>query len=207
MADITLQAQTRTELGRKTQTIRNIDLVPGVIYGGKNNLNIKFKKGDIDRVFRAAGESAIIEMTIDEKTKIPVLIHDYQLHPVTTEFDHVDFYEVDMNKEIKAMIPLHFIGESPAVKELGGSVVKNLNEIEIRCLPADLVQNIEVSLTVLKTYADSIHVKDLPVPAKIKVVTNPDLLVAKAVEQKVEVEAAPINEAEAVQAVASAVVN
>ena len=93
--------------------------------------------------------------------------------------DHVDFYEINMTEKLKANVALEFTGESSAVKTLGGVLVKILNEVEIECLPADLPHNIVVDLTALKTLSDTIHVKDLPVPAKVKIITHADEMVIK----------------------------
>src|SRR4029077_3576684 len=107
--------------------------------------------------------------TGDGKTH-PVLIHDIQNHYLTSRPIHVDFYEVSMTEKLKAKVALEFTGESGAVKTMGGVLVKVLNEVEVECLPADLPHNIAVSLEGLKTLQDSIHVKDLVIPAKVKVV-------------------------------------
>jgi len=205
MSNPTLQATTRTEIGHSVEQVRQEGMIPCVVYGGKQNYNLKVPKIPFDKLYRQAGESTLVDLIIDEKTTLPVLIHEFQRHPVTSEFDHIDFYEVDMKKEIITNIELHFIGEPPAVKEMGGTLVKNINDIEIKCLPGDLIHSVEVSLASLNNFDDSIHVKDLPVPANIKVLTPGDMLVAKVVEQEVEAEVAVVSEAEAVQAVGASV--
>lgn len=205
MSNPTLQASTRKEIGHYVEHVRAEGMIPAVVYGGKESFNIKMAKVPFDKLFRLAGESTLVDLVIDEKKTIPVLIHDFQRHPVTSEFDHVDFYEVDMKKEIVTKIELHFIGEPPAVKEMGGTLVKNMTTIEIKCLPGDLIHSVEVSLAGLNTFEDSIHVKDLPISPNVKVLTPADSLVAKVVEQKAEVEVVPVSEAEAVQAVGASV--
>jgi large subunit ribosomal protein L25 len=84
-----------------------------------------------------------------------------------------------MTEKLKAKVVLEFIGESAAVKTLGGVLVKVLSEVEVECLPADLPHNIPVSLEVLKTLTDSVHVKDLQVPAKVKILTPTDEMIVK----------------------------
>lgn len=117
-------------------------------------------------------------VTEDGKTH-PVLIHDVQIHYLTSAPIHVDFYEVSMTEKLKAMVVLEFIGEAPAVKTSGGILVKVLNEVEVECLPADLPHNIEVNQESLKTLQDEIHVKDLKVSAKVKILTDANELVIK----------------------------
>ena len=107
-----------------------------------------------------AGRSVLIDLEIDgEKRK--VLIHDFQKHPLTNRFIHIDFYQVKMDEEIEANVEIVFVGEAPAVKELGGVLLKTMDEVLVRCLPADLPKEIKVDLSTLKTFDDRIFVKDL----------------------------------------------
>ena len=108
-----------------------------------------------------------------------MLIHDVQIHYLTSVPTHVDFYQVSMTEKLKAKVALEFVGEAPAVKTLGGVLVKVLNELEVECLPADLPHNIIVNQESLKTLQDTLHVKDLKVDAKVKILTNSDELVIK----------------------------
>jgi large subunit ribosomal protein L25 len=91
----------------------------------------------------------------------------------------VDFYQVSLTDKLKAKVALEFTGESKAVKQLGGVLVKVLNEVEVECLPVDLPHNIIVSLESLATLQDSIHVKNLAAPAKVKIITPADELIVK----------------------------
>jgi large subunit ribosomal protein L25 len=190
MNEIKLQAQTRTEMKKNlVSNLREQGIIPAVVYGGKENLNIKLKRTDFTKVYKQAGDSTIITLVVDGKKNIPVLVQDEQLHPVKDDYTHADFFEIDMNKEIVVSVALEFINEAPALKEMGGTLVKNLTKIDVKALPANLIHSIQVDLSVLKTFAESIHVKDLVVPATVQLLANPELLVAKVVEQKVEVEA------------------
>jgi large subunit ribosomal protein L25 len=84
-----------------------------------------------------------------------------------------------MTEKLKAKVALEFIGEAKAVKQLGGVLVKVLSEVEVQCLPSDLPHNIEVNISKLETFQDSIHVKDLSVSPKVEIVTKPEEMVAK----------------------------
>lgn len=193
MNELTLQAQTREGLKKKkAYALRQQGIIPAVVYGGKENLNIQLKQTDFTKIYKQAGESSIITLVVDGKKNIPVLVQDEQLDPVKNDYTHADFKEVDMTKEIMVPITLEFINEAPALKELGGTLVKNLTQVTIKALPTKLVHSIQVDLSVLKTFEESIHVRDLVVPADVQLLANPELLVAKVVEQKVEVEVAPV---------------
>lgn len=198
MAEYKIEAQTREELGKYAQTLREQLLIPAVVYGGKENHNIKISKPVFEKLFVTAGESTIIDMVIDGKKGLPVVVKDFQRHPTTHEITHVDFYEVDMTKEIVASIPLVFIGEAPAVKMLGGSLSANINEVEIKCLPANLIHEIKVDLSILDELEKGIHVKELELPQNVSIVTGGDVLVVKVIEQKASTDDQVIAEENAV---------
>jgi len=205
-SQLSLKSQLREEKGKMAEYVRQVQgMVPGVVYGGKENLSVKVPKVDFDKVFVSAGETTIINLELDGGKVIPVLIYDYQRNPVSHEISHVDFYEVDMNKEIKATVPIKFIGESAAVKILAGDLFKGIEEVEIKCLPADLIHSIEVDISKLATFDDVIYVSDLNLGNKVKVLTPGTVVVAKVNEHVEEVFETVISEAEAVAAVEASV--
>ena len=137
-------------------------------------------------------------MEID-KTKNLVLIHDVKIDSLSGKIIHIDFYQPRLDEETEAGIPLVFEGEAIAVKELGGTLVKNFHEIEVRALPQNLPKEIKVNLEKLKTFEDVILIKDLIIPKGVEILKEPDevvILVArlekveeelkKPVEEKVE---------------------
>ncbi len=154
--------------------------IPAELYGhGLTNLHLAIKQNEFEKLLRLAGESTIVELTAPDNTVHNVLIHDVQKHYLTNNPVHVDFYEVKMTEKLKAPIALEFIGESKAVKEAGGTLVKVLSEVEVECLPVDLPHNIEVDISVIKTFEDSILVKNLNVSDKVAILTDPNEVVAK----------------------------
>jgi large subunit ribosomal protein L25 len=196
MKTILLAAKKRQALGKKVKILRHQGLIPAVVYGYKtNNLPLTIVKKDFRQAFNRAGTSAIVDLAIDKEPIQKVLIHEPQIDPVTNEPIHVDFYKVRMDQKIKTEIPLIFIGESAAVKELEGSLVTNKDHLEIECLPNDLIQEIKVDISSLKTFEDSIQVKDLEVPKTITVLNDPDETVALVEEPRTEEELAELEEA------------
>ncbi len=171
------------------EKIRKEGLIPAVLYGHNvKNQALTVNLGEFEKALRKAGESTIIDLKTDDGKVHPVLIYEVQYHYLTSRPIHADFYEVSMTEKLKAKVVLDFIGEAKAVKELGGVLMKNLNEVEVECLPADLPHSIIVDISKLVTFQDSINVKDLPVPAKVKMLTGGDETVAK-VQQPRDVEA------------------
>lgn len=202
-----LNVKTRTATGRGVKNLRKQNLIPAVIYGKdvpSKNLVVEFLP--FSRLYKEAGESTLIDLKIGEGAPVKVLVQDVQIDPVTGKFIHVDFRQVKMTEKIKAEALLKFIGEAPAVKELGGTLLKSLDKIEIECLPQDLVHEIEVDITSLKTFEDAIHVKDLKIPDSVKVLIDRDATVttveAPLTEEELkELEAKPEEKVEAVEVV------
>ncbi len=179
MQTMSLNATAREIRGRKTDSIRAENLVPGIVYGtDMQPLMVTVGATDFQRTLKAAGESTLVDLIVDNGTAIKVLIQDMQRDPVRHTITHVDFRQVNMNKLIETMIELEFIGESAAVKGLGGTLVKALEEIEVKCLPGDLVHSIEVDLSALVTFDDNISVADLKIPEGIEVLTDLNVTVA-----------------------------
>ena len=174
------------------------DYLPAVLYGkGLENQVLKIKKLDFERVFSAAGESNLINLDYGSG-EVKVLVKDIQRDILKYSFTHVDFYQVNMKEKIKAEITLHFVGEAKAVKELGGMLMREIHELEVECLPTDLVDHIDVDVSVLKTFDDVIKIKDLILPPNMKLMHhNDEDMVAQVVEPKAEeeVKVAETNEA------------
>ena len=167
---ISLQAKPREEFAA--------GMIKAVVYGpGVKNASIAIEEKEFIKVFRKAGESSLIELVID-KEKRPVLIHEIQKDPVSDLIIHIDFYQADLKEEVQVAVPLVFEGVALAEKELGGTLNKNMLELEVRALPTNLPQEIKVDISGLKTFEDHILVKDLLMPKDVAVLKNPDEIVA-----------------------------
>jgi len=193
-----LSAKTRKEKGKKTNSLRGAGSIPAVVYGPKaKNISIQVDEKEFKKVLNKAGESSLIELLIEgEKDKKPVLVHDIQRNPVSGNFMHVDFFQASLTQEVEVKIPLVFEGTAPAEKDLGGTVVKNMLEIEVKALPQNLPHEIRINVDSLKTFEDHISVKDLVLPKDVEVLKKPEeIIVAVLPPQKIEEElAVPIEE-------------
>jgi large subunit ribosomal protein L25 len=179
MDKIALEAKSRDVLGRKTNKGRKEGLIPAVVYGkGIPGKNIWVKLLDFKRLIKKSGESTVIDLKIDEKDNRNVLIYDTQKDPVRDNYVHIDFFQVRMDEEIETEVELEYIGEAPAVKELGGVLVKNIDAIEVKCLPADLPGSIEVDISSLKTFEDRITLGDLKISPKVELIIDLETVVA-----------------------------
>lgn len=185
----TLKVQTREIPTKALKTSKKKGKIPAELYGdGQKNQHLFVDEVMLGKVLVAAGESSLIDLIINDGKEIKVLIHDVQKNPITDRTSHVDFYQVDMKHALTVAVPIVFIGESKAVKELEGTLIKNLNEIEISCLPGDLINHIEVDISFLRTFDDIIKVKDLKVPAAITIKADLENVVASVVPHYVEKE-------------------
>ena len=170
---IELNATKREINGKAVKRLRAEGKVPAVLYGhGLKPSSIFVLYNPFKKVLKEAGESTLVDLLVDGD-KHKVLIQDIQFNPLTGVIDHIDFREVKMTEKLEADIILHFFGESRALKELGGVLLKNLSSVKVRCLPQYLVHSIEVSLEPLKNFGDAIHISDIVVPEGIEILANP----------------------------------
>ena len=145
------------------------------------------------KAWKQAGESSVINLKGND-IDLEVLIQDIDLDPVTDNVRHADFYVIEKGKKVTVNIPLEFTGVAPAVKDLGGILVKVLHELEIEAMPKDLPHNLTVDVVSLATFEDRIFAKDVVLPAGVTLLTKPEEVVAS-VAQAVEevVEEAPVD--------------
>ena len=193
---LSLPVKKRKDLKRKVKNLREKGILPGVLYGpGLENLPLEIDLKEFEKVFETAGESSLIKLLIDKKEYL-VLIHALEFDALSQRATHVDFYQPKLDEEIKVTVPLVFEGEAPAVKELSGTLIKNIHELEIKALPEKLPHEIKVNVEGLKALEDNILVKDLEIPEGVKIEKDPDEIVALvAAPQKVEEELAkPVEE-------------
>ena len=191
----TLEILAESRDAKRINELRRSGYVPGVIYGpkGKSKM-LKTNKKDFDKIFKEAGESALVDLKIDDKEIGKVLINDYQADPISGAIIHFDLYRVRMDKEIVTNIPIKFIGESPAIKNSGGVLVKNHDTLEIKCLPGDLIHNIEIDLSILENIDDMIRVKELKISDKIEVLVDGEEVIISVIPPRTEKEMEDLEE-------------
>lgn len=154
--------------------------IPAILYGrGIENKMLWVDYFDFSRAYDEAGESTVLDLDVEKNgDDHKVLIYDVQTDPLTDQYSHIDFYQVKMDEEIETEVELEFVGESLAVKEAGGVLIKNMDSVEVRCLPGDLPGKIKVDISAIKTFDDYIYVKDLPISDKVKIDIDPETVVA-----------------------------
>jgi len=202
-----LAAKTRTNLGKKAQFSRLSGQIPAVLYGhGLDNRNLEMSLSEFEKIFGAAGENTILDLAIDNQAPIKVLIQDVQNDPVNGRPIHVDLHQIRMDEKISAHVTLKFIGESKLVKEENGMFIHNISEVEIRCLPDDLIHEIDVDISILNNFDDAITINDLRIPVQVEIVGHSsEDVVALVTRHREEKEEIPVTAPEVAAAAEAAV--
>lgn len=181
-----LNAEIR-ELSLKSDVIRASGRIPAEIYGKQfENKHITVSTKDFQKIFKEAGENTIVNLKLDNEV-YPVIIHDHQKHPITDQVLSIDFFKVRLDEKITAHIPLKFIGESLAVKEMGGILVKSMDEIEVEALPANLPHDIQIDISLIKNIDESIYVKDIQKSLNYKIIADLNTVIATVVMPQEEI--------------------
>lgn len=194
MDKLTLNVEPRKLQGRKVKQLRRQGYLPANIFGKKTaSIAVQVKLDEFLKVFDKAGETSVVNISLEGETKDrPVLISNIARNPATDQFLHVDFRQVDLHQKVVTTVPLEMVGESPAVKDLGGILVQLLNELEIEALPNDIPEKLEVDLTKLTELGASLTVADIKFDSeKITLKAEPTQIAVSVQEPKEEVEEAP----------------
>ncbi|MBP9855182.1 MAG: 50S ribosomal protein L25 [Candidatus Omnitrophica bacterium] len=187
MEEIQLAVQFRKETRQKLlRLVRGNDLVPAVVYGGKEGpMNVKVNRREFEKIMRAhRGQSVIFHLNVLEGEKklqdCTAIVKDEQLHPVHETLLHLDFKRISLKEEIEVKVPLVCVGEPVGIKKTGGSLDQPMHELSIICLPTNIPKKIEVNVAHLEI-GDAIHVSDLVLPANVRTKQDPTSMVASAV--------------------------
>lgn len=157
-----LEAKIRIETARDT---RESGAIPAVVYGKDvPSTSVVISTSDFTRLYREVGKNHVFTLKV-EKKEYPVLIQELQKHPVTGKALHIDFLTVDMKAVIHVQIPIVLIGTSPAVVA-GGQVHQSLHALDVKCLPADVIDGFELDISSIDHIGKTLHVSDLVVDTK-----------------------------------------
>lgn len=190
-----LKAELRTLAGKQVKILRQKGVLPAVLYGtGTETLPLSLSYKDFEKAWKGAGESTLLQLNVDGKIH-NVLIHDIVYDPLKGTFLHADFYAVRMDKEIRAKVPLEFIGESPAVKNDGGILIKVLHEVEVEALPSNLPRGLKADISSLRVLAARLTIKDVSLPEGVRMVADKDEVIAVVERPRSEEELATLSEA------------
>jgi large subunit ribosomal protein L25 len=201
MPEIVVAAESRTDTGTNSnRRLRAAGKIPGILYGaGKPPTPVAVSPQAISGILRsAAGSNTLFDLEIGG-ARCKVILKEYQLEPVRNRLLHADFYEVALDKtlEIKVHVELH--GTPAGVKTQGGILDFVTRELEIACLPLDIPGKIEVDVSHLEL-GKHLRVSEIKAPDRVKILTDPDVVIANVVAPRAEEEVAPAAEAAAAPA-------
>src|SRR4051812_2621403 len=186
---VKLTAERRTATGRSAvRKLKTSGFVPAVIYGSKDKPEtLQVSKRDINSLLsHAAGENILVELEVAGQSRL-ALVQEVQHAPLGGAVLHIDFHAVSQDEVIQADVPLEPIGTANGVKNMGGLLEQNLRTLAIECLPRDLPDVLRVDVAALNI-GDSIHVREIELPAGVTTRIQPDLTVFSVLAPTVEEE-------------------
>ncbi|MGD0099011.1 MAG: 50S ribosomal protein L25 [Acidobacteriota bacterium] len=197
-----IEAQLRTPGGKNAnRRLRKMGQIPAVIYGpGKPPVVISVNPSQVKAIFHSeSGRNTIFGLSVDGSEQNNAMVKDYQLDPVHGNLIHADFLEIAMDRLLELTVNIEIKGEAEGVKIDGGIMDFVTRSIEVECLPSDIPDSIKVDVTPLKIN-DYIRVKNIQTDAKVKILTDPEVVIVTIVppikEEEVPVEAAAAETAE-----------
>ena len=187
-----LTAKTRDERGRHVHALRRRGQVPAILYGYNTPaVALAIDAHMLERVWRRAGHSHLIDLALDGGRPRKVLIRELQVSPRTTRLVHVDLFAVNLREKLTVDIPVVPVGESPAVSvDKIGVLQQIMGTLKVECLPGDIPAQLTVDISGLIAIDDGVHVRDVPLPQGVSLAqgVNPDELVVKVAAVRVTAE-------------------
>jgi len=183
----TLAATKRELTGKRVASLRRAGQLPAVVFGrGMPSQSLTIDTQEFESLQRKIGQNALVDLSVEGKKATPVLVQSVQRDPVYHRMLHVDLFAVRMTEELTVDVPLVTIGESAAIDKLGGTLLHMLESIKVRALPDHLPQSIDLPIDGLVDFEATVHVRDLVIPEDVTLLTDPDEIVARVQQPRVE---------------------
>jgi len=192
MEKVVLKATKRDLVGKQVKALRREGKLPAVIYGRHTDpINVNLDAHTAAVALAKVTSSSLVTIDV-EGTEHLALVREKQRDYIKNVLLHVDFLAVSLTEKLRTTVPVHFIGLSLAVKDFNAVMVHNLEELEVECLPADLPERIDVDISMLARPGEGIRLRDVHVSDKVRLLADPDTMVAVATFAKVEEESAAV---------------
>ncbi len=204
MKQIILDAKLRNEYGKSaSRKLRSRGLIPAVLYGRKKkSVPLSLDSNQLKKIVgEGAREGTLVDLTITtdkESQKRKVLLKELQVHPAKSDCLHVDFYEIDVSKKVTVPVSVKIVGKAKG-EEDGGILKQVKREIEVRCLPSNIPEYIEIDVSNLEL-GKSIHMEDIKLEEEIELLESLDTTLVTLLSPKVEKEEVPAEEEEVSEA-------
>ncbi len=200
MEQVVLKAEKRDVVGKQVKAMRREGKLPAVIYGRHiEPVNIFLDDHSASLTLGRLTSSSLVTIEL-EGAQFPTLVREKQRDYIKNRLLHVDFLAVSLTEKIRATVIVNYVGVSMAVKDYNAVLVTNLQSLDVECLPTDLPERIEVDISILRRPGEGIRVRDVKVADNVRLLDDPDTMVAVATFAKVEEEAAAVPGAEGVAA-------
>jgi large subunit ribosomal protein L25 len=194
METFTVEGKVREERGKNAaRRVRVTGMVPAVLYGGsKNSVALSINAKQVGRILRSeTGHNTIFTVHVSGGQQERAMLKDWQVDPVSGSLLHVDLLRIAMDVRMRVSVPVHTFGEPEGVKLQGGIFEMVTREVEVECLPGDIPEEYKVDVSAL-TIGKQLRAADLPIdPAKVKLLTDPQRVLAHVVTIKAEAEPTP----------------
>lgn len=183
---LVLEAQPREVLGKKVKQLRKQGLTPANVFGPKfKSISITVNAHDFLSAYKVARETGIVYVKVGNE-EIPTLIKNLQKHPLNPEILHVDFRKIDLKQKIETAVPVEVVGESVAVVQLGGVLLKQKDTVTLEALPEDIPQHIEVDISTITELDQAIKVSDLKKSGTYEIKDDPETVLVSVIAHKEE---------------------
>jgi len=197
---IDLNVTPREVLGKKVKALRRQGQTPANVYGHNvDSRAIQVSTEDLHHVLKTAGRNEIVYLRLDGDDPRPTFVRDIQQNPVTDVILHVDFLQISLREKVRADVPIHLVGLSPAVDTFGGILMHGLDHVTVESLPTEVPDFFELDVSPLIEINQALHVSDLELPEDVVMLTDVEQVVAKVAPPAVEPEPEVEEEKEAVE--------
>jgi len=174
-------------MGKATKRLRKAGLIPGNITGHNQEPQaVQIDEISFDRLRRSGAVRSIISLRLPDASTQTALVRRVQRNPRSGKIVHIDFFRVSLTERISMRVSLHFVGESPAVKNEGGVLLHLLEALEVECTASDIVDALDVDITSLTEIDATLHASDVKLPANYTLVTDPEEPIAKVAATRAE---------------------
>ena len=181
-----LEVAPRTVLGKANKRLRKAGIIPAHVFGrGEEPEAIQIDAKTFEQFLRSHAGTNLITLKLPGHIQTALLRH-IQHEPTTGKVLHVDFFRVTMEERVRVKLPLHFVGEAPAVKNEGGVLIHLLDTLEVECRASDLVEHVDVDISSLKEIDDALHARDIVLPEGYTMLTDSDEVIVKVVPSRAE---------------------
>ncbi|MPZ98873.1 MAG: 50S ribosomal protein L25 [Dehalococcoidia bacterium] len=198
----TYAVEPRTVTGKRVKRMRSAGVVPANIYGrGVESVAVQIPFVDARTMINAHGRNSLIEVQVTGEAKArPVVVRQLDIHPLNGALRHIDFYQVDLQRTISAEIPVVLTGESPVVTIQGGILMHGAEAVLVEALPAELPEQLEISVESLTEFDQQLSAGQLQLPQGVTLLSGEDLMLARISRPRIEEEPEAVLEGEEAEA-------